>query len=390
MWTEREISISEIKNLLESDYEIEVDSPDGWVKVTEFVDKGSWQEYILKIESIIIRCNENHLFETKNGWKFAKDLVNTEEEFLTQCGWKKGIVEKTDNIIPIVDIQVDHNNHRYYTEGVSSHNTNVGKSLVMCHMAADNLRLGKNVLYITCEMSEEKIASRIDANLLDLTMDDIHYMEKDSYCKRFETIRETTMGKLVVKEYPTSTANINHFRHLLHELKLKKKFIPDIIYIDYINICASSKMKNNGSTGSYQYIKTIAEEVRSFAQENKLPIVSATQLNRDGAKKKEVEITDTSESWGLPATCDFMFGLYVNHELDELGRMKWFTIKTRDADKSKFRTFLIGLDRAKMKLYDVDNEKENVDVVGETAEFNEDFEIDLKTGNLKQKLKFNV
>lgn len=295
-WTEQDVRISEIQKLLDAGYEIEIDSPDGYVPVKYFIDKGEYQEYILSMDDgTLIRCNEKHLFETPDGWKYAEDLIDEEYSFLTKTGYQKGIVKKTDNMIPIVDIHVDHPNHRYYTETVSSHNTGVGKSLFMCHMASACLSQNLNVLYITLEMAEERIAERIDANLLDISVDDLHKLHKSMYDKKIENLRKTTKGKLIVKEYPTASANVNHFRALLNELNLKRSFVPDIIFVDYLNICSSSRIKSGSNVNSYTFVKAIAEELRGMAVEHKVPVVSATQTTRSGFSNTDVGLEDTSE-----------------------------------------------------------------------------------------------
>lgn len=294
-WQYKEIKISEVKDLI-SDYEIEVDSPDGYVPITDYINKGEWDEYVLVTDNgKLVRVNENHLFETTEGWKLTKDLIDKAHLYITDEGISYGRVIKTGKKIPIVDIQVDHDNHRYYTNGVSSHNTGVGKSLFMCHCAAANLSLGKNVLYITLEMSEEKIAERIDANLMDVTMDELHNMSQSNFVKTINKIKDKTTGKLIIKEYPTAAASASNFRALINDLKIKKNFIPDIIYIDYLNICASSRVKPGSNINSYAYVKAIAEEIRGLAIEFDLPVVTATQTNRSGFSNSEVELTDTSE-----------------------------------------------------------------------------------------------
>ena len=231
--------------------------------------------------------------------------------------------------------------------------TGVGKSLFMCHLAASALSLGKNVLYITMEMSEERIAERIDANLLDIPIDQIEHMTQEMFTNAVNRLKTKTNGKLIVKEYPTGSANANHFRALLNELKLKKGFIPDIIMIDYLNICASSRMKMGGSVNSYAYIKAIAEELRGLAVEFDLPIVSATQTTRTGYSSSDPGLEDTSESFGLPATADLMFALVSNEELEQQGQIMVKQLKNRYNDPNKNKRFLIGIDRSKMRLYDV-------------------------------------
>ena len=232
--------------------------------------------------------------------------------------------------------------------------TGVGKSLFMCHMGAGCLTQGKNVLYITMEMAEERIAERIDANLLNLTMDELKVIDKDIYETRIDKIAKKTTGKLIIKEYPTAGAHAGHFRALLEELKLKRDYKPDIIFIDYLNICASQRMKQGGSINSYTYIKSIAEELRGLAVEYNVPIVSATQTTRSGYTNSDPGLEDTSESFGLPATADFMFALVSNEELEQLNQIIVKQLKNRYNDPSYFKRFVVGIDRAKMKLYDVE------------------------------------
>ena len=232
--------------------------------------------------------------------------------------------------------------------------TGVGKSLFMCHVAAGALTQGNNVLYITMEMAEERIAERIDANLMNLTMDELKVVDKDIFDNRVKKIQNKTQGKLIVKEYPTAGAHAGHFRALLDELKLKKEFIPDIIFIDYLNICSSSRVKGGANVNSYTLVKSIAEELRGLAVEHNVPIVSATQTTRSGFANSDPGLEDTSESFGLPATADFMFALVSNEELEELNQIIVKQLKNRYNDPSYYKRFVIGIDRAKMKLYDVE------------------------------------
>jgi replicative DNA helicase len=232
--------------------------------------------------------------------------------------------------------------------------TGVGKSLFMCHVAGACLNQGLNVLYITMEMAEERIAERIDANLLNLTMDELKVIDRDIYETRIGKITNKTKGKLIIKEYPTASAHAGHFRALLEELKLKREFKPDIIFIDYLNICSSQRMKQGGSINSYTYIKAIAEELRGLAVEYNVPIVSATQTTRSGFTNSDPGLEDTSESFGLPATADFMFALVSNEELEGLNQIIVKQLKNRYNDPSFYKRFVVGIDRAKMKLYDVE------------------------------------
>lgn len=277
------------------------------------------------LENVDQRYDFYHLQEDKS--PFDIELLNT----IT----KGGVSRKTLNIVLA--------------------GTGVGKSLAMCHFAADNLRQGKNVLYITLEMAEEKIAERIDANLLDVQIDQIENLPRDTFKTKVSKIREKTQGKLIIKEYPTATAHVGHFRALLDELRMKKDFSPDSIYIDYLNICASSRMKGlGGSINTYSYIKAIAEELRGLAVEFNVPIWSATQVTRSGFGNTDVELTDTSESFGLPATADLMFALISTEKLEGLNQLMIKQLKNRYNDPTQNKRFVVGIDRSKMRLYDVE------------------------------------
>lgn len=239
--------------------------------------------------------------------------------------------------------------------------TGVGKSLFMCHVAAGALAQGRNVLYITMEMAEERIAERIDANLLNVPIDQLENMSQTMFTSRVRKIADSTNGKLIIKEYPTGQAHSSHFRALLTELRLKKKFVPEIIFIDYLNICASSRMKSmGGAINSYTYIKAIAEELRGLAVEFNVPIVSATQTTRSGFGNSDPGLEDTSESFGLPATADLMFALISNDELTNLGQIMVKQLKNRYNDPNKDKRFVIGVDRSKMKLYDLDESEQTL------------------------------
>jgi replicative DNA helicase len=257
--------------------------------------------------------------------------------------------------------------------------TGVGKSLFMCHCASSNIVSGYNVLYITMEMAEERIAERIDQNLLDITTDDLRLIPKEAYNKKISKLKANLTGKLIVKEYPTACAGSANFRHLLGELKLKKNFVPDIIYIDYINICMSSRLRYGSNVNSYTYIKAIAEELRGLAVEFNVPIVTATQTTRSGYSNSDVGLEDTSESFGLPATADLMFALIASEELDQLGQIMVKQLKNRYNDPGVNRKFVIGVDRGKMRLYDVEQSAQQ-DIIDDRPAFDkssfgsEDFE----------------
>jgi replicative DNA helicase len=247
--------------------------------------------------------------------------------------------------------------------------TGVGKTLVMCHMGAAALARGFNVLYITMEMAEERIAERIDANLLNVDINQLEQIPKVDYDKKFASLRSKTHGKLIIKEYPTASASTLHFRALLNELALKKSFHPDLIFIDYLNICASSRIKQGGNVNSYTYIKAIAEELRGLAVENRVPIISATQTTRSGFDSSDLELTDTSESFGLPATADFMAAIISNDELDVLNQFMIKVLKNRYMDKNVNKKFVIGVDRPKMRLYDVSaSAQTNISQSGQEAQ----------------------
>ncbi len=247
----------------------------------------------------------------------------------------------------------------YKTLNIILAGTGVGKSLFMCHMAAACLNQGKNVLYITMEMAEEKIAERIDANLLNVNLDDLGSLSRQDYERKISNLKSKTNGKLIIKEYPTASASVLHFKTLLNELYLKRKFKPDIIFVDYLNICCSSRLKYGANVNTYLYVKAIAEELRGLAVETGVPIFSATQTTRSGFTSSDPGLEDTSESFGLPATADFMFALVSTEELEKLNQIQVKQLKNRYSDPNKNKRFVVGIDRGKMKLYDVENSAQN-------------------------------
>ena len=249
--------------------------------------------------------------------------------------------------------------------------TGVGKSLFMCHMAANCLSMGKNVLYITLEMAEERIAERIDANLMNISMEDLHDLPKQMYDNKIAKIIKSTSGKLIVKEYPTASAHTGHFRGLIKELAIKKSFCTDIIFVDYLNICASTRFKGQNNVNSYMYVKAIAEELRGLAVETNVPIMSATQTTRSGFTSTDIGLEDTSESFGLPATADLMFALISNEDLDELNQIAVKQLKNRYNDLTVNKRFVIGIDRAKMQLFDIKSEEQSDLVDANQTEFAE-------------------
>ena len=301
-------------------------------------DKGAIPELLSSALGVSFDPNIGHDFlqDFNNRYDFyhrVEERIPFDIEFLNKIT-KGGVPKKSLNIILA--------------------GTGVGKSLAMCHFAAANLSQGKNVLYITMEMAEEKIAERIDANLLNVTIDELGSLPKPMYDKKISQLQGKTTGKLIIKEYPTACAGSGHFRHLLNELRLKKSFIPDIIYIDYLNICISSRIKTGSQVNSYTLVKAIAEELRGLAVEFNVPIFSATQTTRSGYTNSDVGLEDTSESFGLPATADFMLALISTEELQELNQIMVKQLKNRYGDPSFHKRFVVGIDRAKMRLYDVE------------------------------------
>ena len=265
--------------------------------------------------------------------------------------------------------------------------TGVGKSLFMCHVASSVLLQGRNVLYITMEMAEEKIAERIDANLLNIPIQQLTELPKSMFETKVTNISKKTQGTFIIKEYPTASAHAGHFKSLLNELALKKSFRPDIIFIDYLNICASSRYRGNLSVNSYSYIKAIAEELRGLAVEFNVPIVSATQTTRSGYGSSDVELTDTSESFGLPATADLMFALISTEELEELGQIMVKQLKNRYNDPTVYKRFVIGIDRAKMRLYDCEQSAQE-DILDKGKEEEYDFHEENKPKKTFEGFKF--
>lgn len=267
--------------------------------------------------------------------------------------------------------------------------TGVGKSLFMCHVAASTLAQNRNVLYITMEMAEERIAERIDANLMNLDMDQLHDLPKTMYDNRIDKIKDKTQGRLIIKEYPTAGAHCGHFKALLNELSLKQSFHPDIIIVDYLNICTSSRIKQGAGVNSYTYIKAIAEEMRGLAVEHNVPILSATQTTRGGYGNTDVDLTDTSESFGLPATVDFMFALISTEELEQLNQLMVKQLKNRYNDPTVNRKFMIGVDRAKMKLYDVEaSAQKGLVQSGQEPELDVKFGAGIRTNRDYSNIKF--
>lgn len=355
------IKIKYVGQLLSEGIDVSVLGPVGMVPVLEFVDKGMHDEYDITWDGGTLRCNADHLVMTHYGWQRTEELVKLAEvsddqrvHIGTRNGFKAAYVEKREGrMCPIVDIVIGDETHAYYANGVESHNTNVGKSLILCHDAAAKVLAGHNVLYITCEMSAEKISQRIDANLIDLPLDKYKDMPKAWFLKRVEEVKKKSGGRLVVKEYASNVAHVGHIRHLLQELKMKKGFVPTIIYVDYINIMASQRFKP-GKVPKDQYLTAIAEELRGLGQTENLPVMTATQTNREGFASSDADMTDVAGAWGLPLTADWFIVVIQPDDLAELGQYLVKQEKSRYDDKGKLRKFFVGVDKQKMKLHDLD------------------------------------
>ena len=320
----------------------------GGIQIIDGKDKKHTPEYLPEMLSEALsvsfeqKVGHDYLLETKERFDFYKkkeERLQLDLDFFNKIT-RGGIPSKTLNICLA--------------------GTGVGKTMFMTHLASSVLLQGKNVLYITLEMAEERIAERIDANLLDVTIQDLHDMPKQLYDDKIGRINKKTGGKLIIKEYPTAAAHAGHFRALFNELALKKSFKPDIVFIDYLNICTSARFRMGSNINTYTLVKSIAEELRGLAVEFNLPIFSATQTNRTGFVSTDVGLEDTSESFGLPATADFMFALISNEELEQLSQMKIKQLKNRYNDPSINRAFIVGVDRSKMRLYDVENKAQNI------------------------------
>jgi replicative DNA helicase len=356
------VTMAKLKQLMDEGIAVKVFSPDGYVHVNEFVDKGMYEEYVITTENgEMLRCNAGHMVKTYYGWESAENLAKIylakveAVNIMTRKGPSPAIVKKTGMMIPIVDLEIDHPNHRYYANNIESHNTNVGKTLIMCHFAAADVLAGKKVLYVTAEESQEKISRRIDSNLLNVGLDKYEAMPKDWFLGKLKEIKKKCAGDIVVREYASNSAHAGHIRHLLQELKVKKGFVPDVIYVDYINIMASQRYRP-GQVPKHEYIKSIAEELRAIGQTENVPVFSATQTNREGFKSSDADITDVSEAWGLPATADWFLIIIQPDDLVELGQYLCKQEKSRYSNKDYMRKFMLGVDKDKQKLFDLDRQ----------------------------------
>jgi archaellum biogenesis ATPase FlaH len=329
------------------------------IGIIEGKDKEQTQNAIPEIMSKALSVS----FDTRVGHDFLEDVDERYEYY-------HRVEEKVPFDLEMFNV-ITRGGVRKKTLNVVMAASGVGKSAFLCHHAAACLAQNLNVLYITLEMAEEEIAKRIDANLLNVNLSELQTLTREEYLRKFDVLKDKTQGKLIIKEYPTASAHAGHFRSLLNELKLKKNFTPDIIFIDYLNICCSSRIKMGATVNSYSYIKSIAEELRGLAVEFGVPVVSATQTTRSGFSNTDVGLEDTSESFGLPATADFMFALISTEELEGLGQLMVKQLKNRYNDPTIHKRFIIGIDRAKMRLYDCEQKaQEDILDKGKEEEYN--------------------
>jgi len=352
-WEYQDVEIGDVESLL-SEYDIEVESPDGFVPITKFVNKGKKRIYEItnnKDSSKIVKCSGNHLFYTDKGWKTVNELYSSLLDFkiLMDTGkYETFEIRDTFTVEDVVDITVKHDKHRYYTNGFVSHNTNMGKSLIMASLAVSNVLQNKNVLYISCELSEDKTAERVLANLFDMPIGQIGFLSKDNFHQKYDKLQSTFHDKFVIKEYPSKSINTNAIRNLLKELKMKLKFEPDIIYLDQIeNLNAIHKSKNDNS---YNEMKRVTNEVRGLATEVGIPIVSAIQTNRDGFGSSELDLDNTGESIGFVQIADVVIGITQSDELRSAGKYSWRLLKNRYGINK--RKISLCVDYERMRVYD--------------------------------------
>ena len=381
-------TMREVQQLCQ-DGEVDILSPDGYVRIAEFVEKGMYEEYVITTDTQkILRCNADHLVRSPTlGWVTAEELMRLTDitetatpaiYIETTDGLELASCRKTGNVIPIVDLVLIDQNHAYYAEGITSHNTNVGKSLILCNFASDYVLQGKNVLYLTMEMSEEKIAQRVDANLIDIDLDEYDKVPKDWFVKQVARVKQRCGGRIRVKEYPNGQAHAGHFRHLIKELELKEGFKTDVLIVDYLNICSSARYKA-GVMAVHTIIGAIGQELRALGQEFSIPVWSATQLNRGGFDNSDPDLTDTSQSFEVNFDADLVWIVSEPEELAELGQYQFRQGKTRYGDKHKPHRFFMGVTKSKMKIYDLEenlnDDDEMVDAqTGEVQKYGERFE----------------
>lgn len=356
----KNVEICEVEEMLTQNIDVWVYSPDGYVKVLKYIDKGFKKIYDISINRFhheSLKCSGNHLIETDKGWKTAKEIANNVDTggysgecvVLTFDGYRNAVVSETGEKLRVVDLAVNHENHRYYTNGISSHNSNLGKSLIKCSLATNSLLQNKNVLYLSLEMSEEKISERVLANLFDINLSDLKMLDKNKFMIKLQEHQQKLESNFFVVAYPPKSINANRIRNILKELQLKKKFVPDIIFVDYLGLMSPNATNKNSNTYSEQ--KTISEELRAIAVEFGMPIVSAVQTNRNGFGNAELDLTDIADSVGTVATADIIFGVTQTQEMRDAGRYSFLLLKNRYGENKKKR--YIGVDYPKMRIFDV-------------------------------------
>lgn len=358
-WEYLEIPISDILKYKDG-YDIEIDSPDGYVPVTHYIKKGEKQIWEVTTQNgNKFRCSAKHVVDTNSGLKFVEQLTEN-DELLTTTGYSKCSTNITEEILPVVDIRVEHKNHRFYYENVSVKNSNLGKSLIKCSLSTNSLLQNKNVLYISLEMSEEKISERVLANTFDIDLNDLKMLDKNKFMLKMEEMNNKTRGNFYVVAYPPKSVNANRIRNILKELKTKKKFEPDIIFVDYMGLMSPNASRKTDN--SYSEQKTISEELRAVAVEYGLPVVSAVQTNRGGFGNAELDMTDIADSIGTVATADIIFGVTQTQEMREAGRYTFLLLKNRYGENKK--KCYIGVNYPRMRIYDIeeDNKKTSKDI----------------------------
>lgn len=348
----KQINISEILNIMLINCKVEISSPDGYVPVKSYINKGLKNVYKLTVNGNELIGAGKHLVETRTGWVFLESLKNGDEVY-TESGFFECVVENLNEERVVVDIEVDHKNHRYYANGISNHNTNVGKSLIMCALSKNFLAQNKKVLYISLEMSEEKIVERLLANIFDVALNDLKTMSKQEFMRRYELIKKFLKSDFKVVQYGAKTVSSNKIRSILKDYEVKKNYKPDVLIVDYLGLMNTNNKSKDSN--SYSEMKLISEELRAVAVEYGMPIWSAMQTNRNGFKNVELELTDIADSIGTAATADLIIGVTQNDELKEAGKFIWYILKNRYGlnDQKLF----VGVDYPKMRIYGLESEE---------------------------------
>ena len=367
-----EFAISKVGEFL-LNYMVQVDSPDGWVDVIGYVEKGSKPIFKITTPTSIVRASYDHLFETNLGWVFSEDLDPEIHTILTDTGFSSFLVEYCDYLEEVVDLSIDHENHRYYTSHLSSHNTNVGKSLIMASLAVSNVFDNKKVLYITCEMSEDKIAERVYANAMNIPVRDMKNVNEETFFKKSSVFKKKFSHNFFLKEFPTGNLNTNMIRNLIKEFELKQKFKPDIIYLDYLALMRPSFVTKNSN--SYESLKYITEELRGLAVEMEIPIVSAVQTGRGGIDSSDLDLTDIAESIGTAFTADIVVAVTQSEEMATAGKYLWKVLKNRYGPKNVRITALVDYDYMRVS-YDRESDADYITGDGLSPEKTKDREVD--------------